>query len=139
MAVALLSHPTFFSDLRGLPARVVEQAAPWTRFHAENRELLTEGVTYPLLADPLDRSWTGLQTWDPEQARGAVLVFRQQAATTSTTVPLRGIPDGMVFDLYEAPTGALVGSATSAELQQGLTVELPERDAARVLLLRPRS
>lgn len=139
MAGMLLSHPTFFSDLRGVPAGVLEQAAPWTAFYAAHRELLTEGVTYPLLADPLDLGWTGLQTWDPEQARGALLVFRQSAASTSTTVPMRGIPDGKVFDLYEAPTGALVGTATSEQLQRGLTVELPQIDTARVLVIRPQS
>ena len=139
MAGALLSHPTFFSDLRGVPAPVLEQAAPWSRFYAAHRELLTEGVTYPLLADPLDKAWTALQTWDPEQARGALLVFRQQATSPTTTVPMRGIPDGKVFDLYEAPTGALVGTATSAELQSGLTVDLPQIDTARVLVIRAQS
>lgn len=139
MAIALLSHPTFFSDLRQLPAEVVEKAAPWTRFHAQNRDLLTEGVTYPLLADPLDKGWTALQTWDPERARGAVLTFRQQAAAPTVTVPLQGVPDGRVFDLYLAPGGERVGSATSTELRAGLRVSLPERDTAQVLLIQPRS
>jgi len=137
MATALLSHPTFFSDLRGLPQRVIDEAAPWARFHADNRDLLTEGVTYPLLADPLEKSWTALQTWDPEQAQGALAVFRQDAATTSVAVPLRGVPDGRVFDLYEAPTGTLVGQATSAQLQAGLPVTVAETAGATVLLVRP--
>lgn len=139
MAIALLSHPTFFSDLRTLPQSVVDAASPWTGFYAAHRDLLTEGVTYPLLTDPLEKSWTGMQTWDPEQARGALLVFRQSAATSGVSVPLKGVPDGRVFDLYAAPSGELVGSATSAELQQGLAVELPEKDTAKVLVLRVRS
>lgn len=139
MAIALLSHPTVFSDLRGIPDDVVAAAAPWTRFYAQHRDLLTEGVTYPLLADPLEKSWTGLQTWDADRARGAVVVLRQSATTSSTPVPLRGIPDGKVFDLYEAPSGELVGSATSEELQRGLNVELPAADTAKVLVVRSRS
>ena len=137
MATALLSHPTFFSDLRGLPQRVIDEAAPWARFHADNRELLTEGVTYPLLQDPLARTWTALQTWDVERARGAVAVFRQDAGTSTVSVPLKGVPDGKVFDLYEAPTGTWVGQATSAELQQGLAVSVPDKSGAKVLLVRP--
>ena len=139
MAIALLSHPTFFSDLRSLPDEVVAAAAPWTGFYAAHRELLTEGVTYPLLADPLEQGWTGLQTWDPEQARGAVLVYRQAATASSVTVPLRGVPDDRVFDLYAAPSGELVGSATSADLQRGLAVQLPEQHTAQVLVIRARS
>lgn len=139
LAAALLSQPTFFSDLRSLPQPVIDAAAPWTRFYAENRELLTEGVTYPLLTDPLDKGWTALQTWDPEQARGAVLAFRQSAAEPTATVALRGMPDGQVFDLYEGPSGALVGQATSAQLQQGLVLSLPEKDTAKVLVIQVRS
>ena len=139
MAIALLSHPTFFSDLRNLPDPVVAAAAPWTGFYAAHRDLLTEGVTYPLLADPLEKSWTGMQTWDPEQARGTVLVFRQSAAESTIEIPLQGIPDGRVFDLYDAPSGDLVGTATSAELQRGLSVELPAQNTAKVVVLRARS
>jgi hypothetical protein len=137
MAGALLSHPTFFSDLRQLPAPVVKAAARWSRFHASHRALLTEGVTYPLLSDPLTKSWTALQTWDPGKARGAVLVFRQSATTASTRVALQGVPNGRVFNLYEGPTGKWVARVTSAQLQHGLLVNLPKRDTARVLLVLP--
>ena len=137
VAGALLSHPTVFSDLRGLPPAVIEAAGPWTRFYADNRELFTEGVTYPLLADPLEKKWTALQTWDADKARGALVAFRQSDAGDTATVALRGVPDDMVFDLREAPTGTLVGQVTSAELQQGLPITLADKNAARVLLITP--
>jgi hypothetical protein len=137
MAAALLSAPTFFSDLRALPEPVVKQAARWTRFYAQHREQLTEGVTYPLLADPLGKGWTALQTWDPERARGALLAFRQSASATSVRVALRAVPAGRVFDLVEAPTGAVVGRVSSAQLQRGLVVNLAGKDTAKVLLVQP--
>jgi hypothetical protein len=137
MAGAMLSHPTFFSDLRQLPPAVIKAAGPWARFHAKHRALLTEGVTYPLLNDPLTKSWTALQTWDPLKARGAVAVFRQSAGTATTKVALRNIPSGKLFSLYEAPTGKLIGRATSAQLQRGLTVTLPQKNTARLLLVLP--
>ena len=53
------------------------------------------------------------------------------------TVALRGVPDGKVFDLYDAPSGTLVGQATSEQLQAGLRVDVPDKDGAKVLLVQP--
>ncbi len=114
----------------------MEQARPWTDFHRAHRDLLTEGVTLPLLADPLAKDWTALQTWDADRARGAVAVFRQQGADATRTVALKGVPAGRRFDLLEAPSGRVLGRVTSAELQQGLPVSLP-RDGATLLLVVP--
>jgi hypothetical protein len=137
MAAALLSHPTFFSDLRTVPPSVIKAAAPWARFHAKNSALLTEGVTYPLLADPLAKKWTALQTWDPSRARGALLVFRQSASTSTVKVALRGVHSGRRFALVEAPTGKRIGRVSSAQLQRGLSITLRQKNAARVLLIVP--
>ena len=134
LAASLLSHPTFFSEIRDVPAAVIDEAATWTAFRARYRAELTEGVTYPLLADPLANGWTALQTWDPERARGALVAFRQHDASASVTVPLRGVPAGRVFDLYAAPHGEWIGSATSAELTSGLPLTLA-RDAATALVV----
>jgi hypothetical protein len=43
----------------------------------------------------------------------------------------------MTFDLFEGPSGAHVGTATSDELRRGVEVTIPERDGARVLLIQP--
>ena len=69
MAVALLSHLTFFSDLRQVPPEVIDAAAPWVDFYKRQRDLL-DGVVYPLLDDPLGGGWTALQPWDPERGGG---------------------------------------------------------------------
>lgn len=134
MAQAMLAHPTFFSDLRQVPPAVIDEAGKWARFRAAHAEQLTEGVSYPLLTDPLEKGWTALQTWDPERARGAVAVFRQQGSEGTTNVALKGVPDGRVFELRAAPSGDVVGTATSAELQAGLPVTLAP-DGATVLLV----
>jgi hypothetical protein len=80
MAVALPGHLTFFSDLRDVPEEVVARAAEWTEFYRRNREVLG-GLVYPLLDDPMAGGWTALQPWDPEAGRGALLAFRQRAAS----------------------------------------------------------
>ena len=85
MIAALLSHLTFFTDLRTLPPAVLDAAAPWLAFYRRYRTTLTNGVVYPLLTDPLANGWTALQSWNPSTARGALLVFRQDAAADSVT------------------------------------------------------
>jgi hypothetical protein len=137
MAAALLSHMTFFSDLRSLPDAVVDAAAPWTEFHRRYRDLL-DGVVYPLLEDPLERRWTALQAWDPERGEGALLAFRQGSAEPTRRIALRNVPPGMTFDLVRGPDGAPAGSATSEQLRQGIEITVPEQEGAAVLIVRGR-
>jgi hypothetical protein len=136
MAVALLSHLTFFSDLRDVPAAVIDQAAPWIAFYKRYRSLLA-GVVYPLLADPLERDWTALQSWDPDHGQGALLAFRQDSPDATRRIALRNVPPGMTFTLRSAPQGTAVGTATSAELSAGIDVTIPTADGASVLLISP--
>ncbi len=46
------------------------------------------------------------------------------------------MPPGREFELLRGPDAAPVGVVTSRELSEGLTVELPEKDTAEVLLIR---
>lgn len=137
MATALLSHITYFSELRSIPSEVIDAAAPWLDFYKANKDLLTGGVVYPLLADPIDGGWTALQSWDPEAGRGALLAFRQNGSEDAVSVPLRNVRGDGAFDLLEAPSGAVVGTVTADELRAGLPIALPA-NGARVLLIVPR-
>ncbi len=137
MAASLLSHITFFNDLRELPAEVVEQAAPWTEFHRRYRGLL-DGVVYPLLSDPLEKGWTALQSWDPDRGEGALLAFRQDSGEPARRISLRNVPPGRRFRLLRAPDGKPAGTVTSEQLSEGIEVEVPERRGATVLLVVPR-
>ena len=135
MAAALPSHLTFFSDLREIPDAVIEEARPWLELYKRHRPLFT-GMTYPLLADPLEHGWTALQSWNPRRGRGALLAFRQQDERAQVQIPLRNVPRGREFELLRGPHAEPVGTATSRELREGLTVELPAKDTAEVLLIR---
>jgi alpha-galactosidase len=137
MATALLSHITYFSELRTLPPEVIDATAPWTAFYKTHRDLLTGGVVYPLLEDPLARRWTALQTWDPEAGRGALLAFRQDDPTPTTTVALRNVRGDGRFDLLAAPSGERVATVTADQLRTGITVDLPTTRTAQVLLIVP--
>ncbi|MEA2453158.1 MAG: alpha-galactosidase [Actinomycetota bacterium] len=136
MAVALTSHMTFFSDLRPYPQWVIDEAAPWTAFYKANREALTQ-LVYPLLSDPTEDKWTALQSWNPDEGFGALLAFRQNDSDGTKTIALENVPAGMTFDLFEGPGGGLVGTYTSQQLSDGLTITLPQVNTAKVLIIRP--
>jgi hypothetical protein len=136
MAAALLSHITFFHDPRTLPDAVVDRVGAWTAFHRRYREELG-GVVYPLLDDPLEREWTALQAWNPDAGAGALLAFRQGSAAAERRIALENVPPGRTFELRSAPDGALVGTATSAQLRAGIDVQIPDAEGARALLITP--
>ena len=137
MAAALASHISFFVDVRKFSPAVQAEAADWLAFYKQHRAAFTSGVTYPLLADPLEQAWTALQAWNPETGRGALLAFRQDSDAPAKTIALKNVPAGETFELVSAPDGEVVGTATSADLREGLRVEIPERRGARVLVIRP--
>jgi hypothetical protein len=136
MAAALLSHMTVFSDLREIPAEVIEQARPWVRFYKRYRKLLT-GMTYPLVGDPVHKRWTALQSWDPERTRGALIAFRQQDERASVRIKLRNVTRHRRFVLLRGPKAKPVRYVMSRRLRRGLRVRLPKKDTAQVLLIRP--
>jgi hypothetical protein len=137
MAAALLSHITFFHDPRRLPDAVIDQVGEWTAWYKQHRELL-DGVVYPLLDDPLERGWTALQTWDPDAGAGALLAFRQGSGDETRRIALQNVPPGRAFELTSAPDGALVGTFTSEQLRTGVDLRIPEREGARVILIKGR-
>ena len=136
MAAALPSYITFWSDLRRMPAEVVDRAATWLAFYKRFRGELSQ-MNYPLLEDPLKGTWTALQAWDPEQARGALYAFRQGSDSDTKRIALRNVPPGLRFDLFEGPSGDKVGQATSAELTRGLDVKVGAKGGARVIVIVP--
>jgi hypothetical protein len=136
MAAALPSHLTFFSDLRHVPSSVIEQARPWTDFYKARRELFTQ-LLYPLVADPLERGWTALQSWDPEKGQGALLVFRQASTDDRHTIALENVPPGRTFKLLSGPSETLVGQFTSQQLSEGIEVTIPNANGSAVFLVLP--
>jgi Melibiase len=136
MASALLSHITFFDDLRKLPGWVLDRAADWVGFYKRHRALLG-GVVYPRLADPLEDGWTALQAWNPEAGSGALLVFRQASADDERRIALVNVPPGRQFELVSGPDDSVIGTTTSEQLRAGLDVRIPENEGARVILVRP--
>ena len=135
VASTFLNQPMITQDLRE-PGweQIADEARPWIDWGKEHREVFLSGVTYPLLADPLDgKQWTALQSWNPDKGRGALLAFRQDDPRESVSIALRNVPDGD-YVVRAAPDDALVGTFTAARLREGIDVTAPPR-GARVLTL----
>jgi alpha-galactosidase len=137
MAAALPSHLTFISDLRELPDRVVREAARWVRFYKRHRRALTQ-LVYPRLSDPLKGGWTALQSWNPDAGLGALLAFRQGAASAQQRISLANVPPHRRFRIYAAPRGRYVRTVSSRRLRRGLLVRIPRENGARVLTIKAR-
>jgi hypothetical protein len=136
MAASLPSYMTFWTDLRTMPDAVVNRAATWLGFYKRFRGELSQ-MTYPLLEDPLKGSWSALQAWDPEEARGALYAFRQGSDEATKRIALRNVPPGLRFDVVEGPDGDRIDRVTSAELTRGIDVTVGSKAAARVLVIVP--
>ena len=135
MAVSLASHMTFFTDLTTFTSEQVAAVERWTEIYREHRDRFAT-FAYPLLDDPLaGNNWTGLQPWDPESGKGALLVFRQDSPESSKAVPLKGIRGGGSYRLTNAETGQQFGVFSAQELRDGISISLPSRFSAKVLLI----
>ncbi|HKP89156.1 MAG TPA: alpha-galactosidase [Thermoleophilaceae bacterium] len=136
MAAALPTAITLWTDLRKLPAPVIDRAATWIRFYKAHRDLFSL-ATYALLGDPLGKGWAALQEWDRDAQRGALLAFRQDSPSAVKRIALRGVRPGLRFRLLAGPSGREVGTVTSAQLVRGIDVRVPEKGRSRVLLIEP--
>jgi hypothetical protein len=132
MSVALLSHLSFFNDLRNVPAEIVPRIRVWTDYYKAHREDLAT-FTYPLTdEDPYSGdNWAAFQTWDPERARGTLFVYRQDNSDTQRTIRLRNVPAGD-YRLLEAPAETNVLTYSAEQLRAGIEVPIPTINTARV-------
>jgi predicted alpha-1,2-mannosidase/putative CocE/NonD family hydrolase len=133
MAVALLSHMTFFNDLTRINTADHPEIRRWTDYYKAHRADIAT-FTYPLLADdPLDTGhWAAFQAWNPETGRGTLLAYRQASVTSTKTIRLRNVPAG-TYRLYEAPNETIVINYTAAQLRAGIEINLPSINSAKVL------
>lgn len=132
MAIALLGHVTFWTDLEKLGDADSARVAQWLGWYRAHRAALSAGAYELTGADPLDgRTWTVLQPW--RDGRGMVFAFRQGSDEATKTVALHGLDPDTTYEVREALTGELVATTTGT-----LTIALP-RDGAAVYDVQPRS
>jgi hypothetical protein len=122
-AVMLLSHPTIKLDLTQLTDAQVASARPWVDAYHRVQPLF-RGVSYPLLADPLQGGWTALQVWDRDAQRGVVMAFRQDDPAAATTLRLHAV-DKQRYVVRDLLTGERIATVSGTELREGYAVSAP--------------
>ncbi|HEY1078438.1 MAG TPA: alpha-galactosidase, partial [Fontimonas sp.] len=132
MSVALLSHISFFNDLRDVPAEIVPRLRTWMDYYKAHREDIAT-FTYPLTdEDPYSGdNWAAFQTWNPERGRGALFVYRQDSSEARRNIRLRNVPAGN-YRLLEAPAETTVLSYSAEQLRAGIDIEIAAIHSARV-------
>lgn len=132
MAVALLSHMTFFNDLRQIPEAAIPRIRVWADYYKTHRPDFAS-LTYPLLdEDPLIvTNWAAFQPWNPKTGRGALLVYRQDSAQAIRKISLRNVPPGQ-YRLYAAPDETAFTDYSADQLKAGIDITLPALRTAAV-------
>lgn len=135
MSIAVLSHPTFWTDLTKLTPAQQAETAWWLRWYQRHRQDLAGAVYEDSTADPLDgTSWVALQPWDGDH--GYLFVFRQGGGPATDTISIQGVSVGTTYRLTDIRSGVSLGTFRGAQLASGLSVALPP-DSAEVLSIVP--
>lgn len=133
MAVAMLSHISFFNDLRQLPESAVAPIRKWNDYYKAHRADIAQFAYTLLDEDPYTGdNWAAFQAWNPDAGRGTLLVYRQDAPDDRRTIKLKKVPDGS-YKLYEAPEEKTTMTYTAQQLRDGIEIVIPAQRAARVL------
>ena len=105
MAGSLLSHITFFSDLRKSPGP--RGGCAWRRGRRSTARTAISSTASCTRCWPIRwrGGWTALQSWDADAGEGALLAFRQQSEQATRRIALTNVGDG-TYELISAPDGA---------------------------------
>ncbi|MDQ1697274.1 MAG: alpha-galactosidase, partial [Frankiaceae bacterium] len=133
--LAMLTHVTFWTDLRTLTPSQRTETAWWIAWYRSNRDSLGPAVYELTDRDPLDeKSWAAWQPWNG--TGGYVFAFRPAGAPATATFALQGLDPAAHYKLIDVRTGANAGVHSGAELASGLPLELAPASAA-VLSVQP--
>jgi hypothetical protein len=136
MPIALLGHVTFWDDLTTVSDADRTETAWWIAWYEAHRADLGGVVYEDSSADPIDgSSWAAFQPWAGDH--GYVFAFRQGGAGDTDTLSLQGVDPGTSYSVTNVRTGAVLGTFTGQQLEQGLTVTLPAQFSAVVLSVSP--
>jgi hypothetical protein len=135
MAIALLGHLTFWTDLTKLSAAELAQTAWWVQWYERHRAALGGLVYEDTSSDPIDgRSWAAFQPW--RDGRGYLFLFSQGGGTQTHTVALQGLAPTVRYALTDVRSGARLGFHSGAALHAGVPFTLAPY-TAEVLAVSP--
>jgi hypothetical protein len=131
--MSMLSHITFWTDLRGLTDDQRAETAWWIAWYKAHRGALGGLVYSNLDRDPLDgKDWAAFQPWTGR--RGYLFAFRQADGPDQQAIRLHGVSAGRDYTVTNVRTGEVLGTFSGAE---PIPVSLPQPYSAAVLSIQP--
>jgi hypothetical protein len=135
--MSMLSHITFWTDLRNLTPEQRADTAWWIGWYKAHRPAL-DGLVYENLdRDPLDgKGWAAFQPWTGK--RGYLFAFRQADGPDTQAIPLHGISRARDYTLTNVRTGETLGTFSGATLADpGAPITLGAPYSAAVISITP--
>ncbi|HEX4733672.1 MAG TPA: alpha-galactosidase [Thermoleophilaceae bacterium] len=135
--MSMLSHITFWTDLRNLTPEQRAGTAWWIAWYRAHRGDLGGLVYSNLDSDPLDgKGWAAFQPWAGRH--GYVFAFRQADGPDEQAIRLSGVSRSRSYTVRNARTGELLGTFAGEQLAtRGLDVRLAAPYSAAVLSIDP--
>ena len=131
--MSMLSHITFWTDLRSLTPDQRADTAWWISWYKAHRSELSGLVYENTTSDPLDgRSWAAFQPWDGR--RGYLFAFRQADGPDAQPIELHGVSATRDYKVTNVRTGAVLGTFKGSE---PIPVTLAAPYSAAVLAIDP--
>jgi hypothetical protein len=135
--MSMLSHITFWTDLRSLTPAQRDATAWWIAWYKAHRADLGGLVYENLNRDPLDgKGWAAFQPWTGRH--GYLFAFRQADGPDVQRIRLYGVAAGRSYTIVDVRTGVSLGAFSGGELAtEGVPVELSSPYSAAVLAVEP--
>ena len=132
--MAMLSHITFWTDLRNLKQEQRDETAWWINWYKANRGALGGLVYENLDKDPLDgKGWVAFQPWTGKH--GYLFAFRQADGPETQAIKLFGLSPKRSYEVTNVRTGKSLGTFNSPS---SIQVTLPSPYSAAVLKITPK-
>jgi hypothetical protein len=137
LPMSMLSHITFWTDLRGLTPEQRDDTAWWIGWYKAHRGDLGGLVYSNVGRDPLDgKGWAAFQPW--ARGHGYLFAFRQADGPDGQAVRLYGVSARRSYAVVNVRTGEALGTFRGEQLAtEGLDVKLAAPYSAAVLAIDP--
>jgi Melibiase len=108
-AMSMLSHITFWTDLRNLTPEQRDETAWWIRWYKAHRADLAGLVYSNLDRDPLDgKGWAAFEPWTGRH--GYLFAFRQADGPDVQSIRLYGVSRSRSYTVMNVRTGESLGT-----------------------------
>jgi hypothetical protein len=131
--MSMLSHITFWTDLRNLTPEQRDGTAWWIGWYKAHRDALSGLVYENTTNDPLDgKGWAAFQPWTGK--RGYLFAFRQADGPETQAIELHGVSPRRSYTVTNVRSGQVLGTFAGGE---PIPVTLAQPYSAAVLAIDP--